>query len=572
VRARLAWPVVIAALLALAAGCSTQAPPAQPSTGTKPGATVEVKVGQSLATSSPATAGAPAATAAAPPPGAGQVAASPAAGTRTEPKGQVVYAIYFSLTPAWLDPQENGAVVTPYAFQYAFHDALVKHLPGQPLAPSLAESYDLAPDFKSATFKLREGIKFHNGDPVTPEDVKFTFENYRGANATVLKEKTERIETPDARTVRFVFKEAFLDFMILYGTPASGAGWVVPKNYYLQVGPDGFKQRPIGAGPYKFVRQEAGNTWELEAFTEYWRKTPSVKTIIIKGVTEDSTRMAMMQTGEADLMYLVPGPMIDLVRQDPKLTLAPVLGASTFWLEFPGWEKPDNPFHDKRVRQAVSLALDRDAINQAEYGGFSQISGNWIPENFEGAIAAPKPERDVARATQLMNEAGFPTGFEVEALTPLPPYGSMGERMITQLREIGIRTKLATMERAAFLAKVGEGPDAFKGIVLHASGAPGDAAGRVRSWATCNGSSSRTCVPEIDEKFAQYDRSVNPQERQKLIAEIQQYIIDNHVFVPLWLQAGIGLQGPRIANKDEIWGALPQFPTVGPYEDIKLKE
>ena len=146
---------------------------------------------------------------------------------------------------------------------------MIKHLPGQPLAPSLAESYEIAPDFKSATFKLRPGIKFHNGDPVTPEDVKFTYENYRGVWAKLFKDKLDRIESPDPRTVRFLFKEPFVDFLVLYGSPASGAGWIVPAKYYQQVGPDGFKKAPIGAGPYKLVRQSADTEFAFEAVPEY---------------------------------------------------------------------------------------------------------------------------------------------------------------------------------------------------------------------------------------------------------------------------------------------------------------
>ena len=551
------WLLTVGLAISVLAGCSS--PP--------PAVSTETKTGQKAA-EAPKTVASPTAVPATAP----ATAASPAADPRGEPKGKFVYAFYTSPAPAWLDPQENPAVITPYFVQYALHDALVKHLPHEPLAPSLAASYEIAPDFKSATFKLREGITFHNGDLVMPEDVKFTFENYRGANAKILKDKTERIETPDARTVKFVFKEPFLDFPILYGTPASGAGWVVPKKYYEQVGPDGFKQNPIGAGPYKLVRQVAGQELEFEAFTDYWRRTPSAHTILIKAVPEVTTRVAMLQAGEADLTYPIPGSLLETVKQDPRLSLVPVLGVSTFWLEFPGWEKPSSPFHDKRVRDAISLAIDRDAINQAEYGGFSHIIGNWIPESLPGAIKAPKREHDVTKAKQLMVEAGLADGFEVEDLTPIASQESHAQRVITYLREIGIRTKLNTMEQAAFFAKTTAGPDAFKGIVLNASGAPGDAAGRIRSIATCKGSSSRTCVPEIDTKLAQYDKSVDPQERDKLVAEIQQYMIEEQIFVPLYLQAGISAVGPRIANKDEILGVLPQFPAVGPYEDIRLKE
>ena len=512
----------------------------------------------------------PAATSAASAPVTAKAAASPEAKTRVEPTGRVAYALDFGLAPAWLDPQENPALITPYALQYAYHDALVRHMPGKPFSPSLAESYEIAPDFKSATFQLRNGVKFHNGEPVTPEDVKFTFEKYRGANAKILHDKTERIDLVDNRTIRFVFKEPFLDFEVLYGSPASGAGWVVPKKYYEQVGADGFKQRPIGAGAYKFV-QSSADAWEFEAFTDYWRKTPAVKTLVLKSVVETSTRVAQLQTGEVDFIHSVPGPLLETVQKDANLRLAPVLSV-VFWLEFPGFEKPDNPFHDKRVREAVSLALDQKAISDAETNGlFFLPVGNWIATDWPGAIKGPEPKHDPVRAQQLLAEAGFPNGFEVPELTPLPPFEPVGERVIGQLREIGIRTKLNSMERGVFFQKLTEGPDAFKGIVLNTSGAPGDAASRIRAFAICKGSASRICVPEIDEKFAQYEKSTDRIERERLLTEVQQSMIENHIFPPVYRRVAFTGVGPRVANKpDEVVGAIRQFVTVGPYEDILL--
>ena len=564
---RLAWPLL--GLILLTGGLlGCQQAPSTPQQGaTKPAATTAAPTAAAPAQASPQAAAKTDTS------GAPKTAAAPTAAARTEPKGKVSYAFHTALSPAWLDPQENPALITPYVFQYAIHDALVKHLPGQPFAASLAESYEIAPDFKSATFKLRDGVKFHDGTPVTSEDAKFTFENYRGANSKILKEKTASVETPDARTINFTFTEPFLDFLVLYGSAASGAGWVVPKNYYQQVGPDGFKNNPIGAGPFKFVRQTAGQEIEFEAVADYWRKAPHAKTLVIRGVPEDSTRVAQLQAGEIDAMNLVPGQLLDTVRNDPNLRLAPVAGSS-FWMEMTGWEKPDSSFHDKRVRQAVSLALDRQALSDAESGGLSQPLGNWIPPQWPAAIEAPVFPHDPARARQLLAEAGFPNGFEVSQLTPLPPYFSLAERIITQLREVGIRVnRLNQMERGAFSEAVTQGPEGLPGMVLNISGNPGDAAGRIRAFVVCNGSSSRTCVPEIDQKFQQYESSANPDERERLIAEIQQQVLDDYIFIPVYRLAFIGGLGPRVTNEwDQVFGAIPQYSHLGPYEDIQLRE
>jgi peptide/nickel transport system substrate-binding protein len=523
-----------------------------------PAATAETRVNvpQSISTAAPASA-------------AAQPAAAPASG-RPQPTGQFNYVWHTTISPAWFDPQENPPQITPYNFAYALHDALVKHMPGQPFAPSLAESYEVAPDSLSATFKLRQGIKFHNGDAVTPEDVQFTFEQYRGANAKILHDKTSRIDLVDDRTIQFHFKSPFLDFLTLYGCAASGAGWVVPKAYYQKVGPDGFKQQPIGAGPYRFVSQQSGTQVVFEAFTDYWRKTPNVKTLVMRGVAEDSTRVALLQTGDADVANLIPGQLLDAVRRDPKLRLAPVK-AGPVWLELGALDGPDSPLKDIRVRQAVSLTLDRKAINDAEQGGLGLFEGNWVPEDWPGTLARPQPPFDLAKAKQLMAEAGVAEGFEVSKITPLPPYSSWAERIASQLRAINIRTQVNNMERGAFYERLAPGPNRLSGFVMQLSGEPGDAAARLRENATCDGPFSGICIPDVSDRIQRYDASVDPQERKKLLDEAQTYLLDNYLMVPVLRQALIHGLGPRLANPvEEIEGAIPQYVYTGPWEDVRL--
>ena len=126
-------------------------------------------------------------------------------------------------------------------------------MPGNPWAPSLAESWTMSTDGLTYEFVLRKSARFHNGDPVTPEDVKFSFERYKGGEATTLKARVAAVEIVDREGVRFRMKQPWPDFMTFYATPASGAGWIVPKKYIERVGDDGFKKAPIGAGPYRFA-------------------------------------------------------------------------------------------------------------------------------------------------------------------------------------------------------------------------------------------------------------------------------------------------------------------------------
>src|SRR5207247_4597418 len=178
---------------------------------------------------------------------------------------QVTWGVHINLAPTWLDPAEASGIITPYMIYYALHDALAKPMPGQLLAPSLAESWTVSKDHLAYEFLLRQGIRFHNGDPITAEDVKFSFERYLGAAAKTLKDRVAAVEVVDPRRVRVRLKQPRPDFMTLY-TPAPRAGWIVPQTYAEQVGDEGFKQAPIGAGPYRFVLFKPGVETSLAAF------------------------------------------------------------------------------------------------------------------------------------------------------------------------------------------------------------------------------------------------------------------------------------------------------------------
>src|SRR5713226_7589550 len=203
------------------------------------------------------------------------------------PAGQITWAAHVSIIPAWFDPAETTGIATPFMVLYALHDALVKPMPGQAMASSLADSWSASRDGLVYEFALRQGVRFHNGDPVTAEDVKFSFERYRGASARVLKEKVAAVEVVDPRRVRFRLHRPWPDFMEYYASLTTGAGWIVPRKYVEQVGDEGFRRSPVGAGPYRFVSFNPGIELVLEANEHYWRKVPSVKRLVLRVVPDD---------------------------------------------------------------------------------------------------------------------------------------------------------------------------------------------------------------------------------------------------------------------------------------------
>ena len=280
------------------------------------------------------------------------------------PQGQLTWAVHVSIAPTWFDPAETSGIITPYMMLYALHDALVKPMPGNQAAPSLAESWSVSPDGLAYEFVLRRGVKFHNGEPVTADDVKFSFERYRGAAAKPLKDAVTAIDTPDPGRVVIRLKRPWPDFMTFY-TGATGASWIVPRKYVEKVGDEGFKKAPIGAGPYRFVSFTPGVELVLEAFDQFWRKAPSVKRLVLKAVPDEATRLAALKRGEVDIAYAIRGALAEELRRTPGLALRPNVGQAAFFIYFTEQWDPKSPFSDRRVRLALSHAIDRQEINQA---------------------------------------------------------------------------------------------------------------------------------------------------------------------------------------------------------------
>ena len=181
------------------------------------------------------------------------------------PEGTLTWGVHITLAPRWFDPAEMESLITPFMVMDALHEGMVKAMPDHPMWPSLAESWKASADGRVYDFTLRKGVKFHNGDTLTADDVKFSFDRYKGTAAATLKERVATVETPGPLHVRIRLKNPWPDFMTFYAA-ASGAGWIVPKKYVEKVGDEGHKKAPVGAGPYKFVSFTPGVELVFEAF------------------------------------------------------------------------------------------------------------------------------------------------------------------------------------------------------------------------------------------------------------------------------------------------------------------
>jgi peptide/nickel transport system substrate-binding protein len=480
--------------------------------------------------------------------------------------GQLTWAVHITLAPTWFDPAETPGLITPYMLMYALHDALLKPMPGQASAPSLAESWSASPDGLSYEFVLRKGARFHNGEPVTAEDVKFSLERYRGAANKTLKANVAAVEISDPRRLRVKLKKPWPDFMTFY-TSATGAGWIVPKKYVEQVGEDGYKKAPIGAGPYKFVSFTPGVELVLEAFDQYWRKPPSVKRLVFRVIPDEATRLAALKRGEVDIAYSIRGELAEEVQRVPGLALKPTVIQSPFWLYFPEQWDPKSPWHDRRVRQAVNVAVDRKGASQALTLGHSPITGSIIPVGFDFFWQPPAPVHDPARAKKLLAEAGYANGFDAGEYFCDVAYANLGEAVVNDLAGIGVKLKMRPLERAAFWQ--GYSDKKYKNVVQTASGAFGNAATRLENFVISGGTYVYGTYPDLDGLFQEQAAELDKKKREAILAKIQQLVHDKAMFAPIWQLAFLNAVGPRVA--DSGLGLIPGHAYSAPYEDLKLK-
>ena len=493
--------------------------------------------------------------------------AGPAAAPAGQPAGQMTWGVHISLAPTWFDPAETPGIITPFMVLYALHDGMVKGMPGNAQAPSLAESWVASEDGLNYEFTVRKGVRFHNGDVLTSEDVKFSFERYRGNSAKQIKERVAAIETPDPHKVIFRLKSPWPDFLTFYSS-ATGAGWIVPRKYVEKVGDEGYKKAPVGAGPYKLVSFTPGVELVLEAFEGFWRKKPTVKRLVFKMIPDEATRLAALKRGEIDIVYSVRGELAEELQRTKGLTLKPGVIPSPFWLYFADQWDPRSPWSKLQVRQAAYLAIDHKSINQALTLGYSRITGSIVPDTFEYFWKPPAPAHDAAKARKLLAEAGYPNGFDAGDYFCDSTYSNLAEAVLNNLQAIGIRAKLRPIERAAFIKGYSE--KSYRNIIQGGSGAFGNAATRLEAFVVKDGSYVYGSYADLDEMFARQAMELDRGKREATLHAMQKEVHDRAIFAHLWQLAFINGHGPRV--KESGLGLIPGFAYSGPYEDLALVE
>jgi peptide/nickel transport system substrate-binding protein len=483
------------------------------------------------------------------------------------PMGTLKMAIHPSLSADWLDPGTTPSLTgTTNMALYLIHDALVKAMPDGFMTPCLAESWTVSPDYKVYEFKLRKGVKFHNGDVMTADDVLFSFWRNKSLHAKSIHSKVEKAEAVDPYFVRFQFKEPFPDFSEFFSPGESTILWIVPKKYVEKVGDAGFKKNPIGAGPYKFVEFVPGVRIVGEAFEGYWRKVPPIKRIELHTIPDTGTRLAMLRRGEMDVAFFMTDVFYEDAKKDSKLKLLHPRSPTKMVLNMTTQWDPKSPWSDPRVRLAASLAIDRKTLADIHHPG-THPAGSIGLEGDPLAVEFPPDPYDPERAKKLLAEAGYPKGFHAGKFYPYDgPYRAYGEQLTTYWKAVGITVDTILLERPAWLAARNGGK--FEGSVfIDTTAGSVTIAGRLEYLRNA----CRNCAiyPDVQAVWDQYKREVNPQGRKDLIIRLQKLIHEKKMFIPLNQLCSPAAFSPRVKGNPYRIQPVVWFPA--PFEDMELE-
>jgi peptide/nickel transport system substrate-binding protein len=340
------------------------------------------------------------------------------------------------------------------------------------IVPQLALGYETSADGKSVTIALRPGVKFHDGEPMDAEAVKFSLERHLTLTGSFRKPELaaiDRIEAPDPATVKILLKQPFSP---LIAQLADRAGMIVSPKAASATG-DKFGLKPVCAGPFKFVERVQQDRIVLERFTEYWNAANvHIDRVIFRPVTDSTVRLANLKAGSLDLIERALATDLNDIKADPTLHLAtvPELGYQGITLNVGKSDAAKTSFADPRVRAAFSFSIDRKAITDVVFNGEFLPGNQWVsPRSPYYQESLPVPARDVEKAKALLAEAGVKAPVIIDLMVPNnPEIRQVAEVIQSMAGEAGFDVRIRVTEFATSLKEAEEGR--FQAYLLNWSG------------------------------------------------------------------------------------------------------
>ena len=370
------------------------------------------------------------------------------------PTGKLTVAL--PSEPATLDPHKSSTRYN-YTFNSNMFEGLYIRNDKAELVPALAESVAVTPDGLTYTFRLRKGVRFHDGSAMTADDVKFSIDRAidpatKNPLLSFIK-SIDKVDIVNPDTVVIKLKERDAIFL----KKLAFAGWIVPKKYLQTVGEEGFAKKPVGTGPFKFVSRAINEQIEMEANDMHWGWVPKVKTLVMRTVPEDAVRLAMLQTGEADVVAEMPPPLVDRISAIKGVKTLSHPSGEIYWLVFNIKDgAKDSPLLNQKVRRALNHAVDRQAIISSVLKNQAVTIAGVLAPSVAAVDKNLKPYAyDPALAKKMLAEAGYPNGFKIDMFSSVGRYTldkDVSLAIANNLKAVGVDVNLNLWESSKWVA------------------------------------------------------------------------------------------------------------------------
>ncbi|ANF56324.1 ABC transporter substrate-binding protein [Halotalea alkalilenta] len=433
--------------------------------------------------------------------------------------------------PAALDPGflREAATLVDNVF-----DTLVMRDDQMRLAPGLATEWRVIDD-QTWEFELRPGVKFHNGEPFDAEAVKFTFDRILdpAANAPTISyvRTISEVEIVDADTVRF---HTTGPDPLLPSRLSRYPAYIVPPGYLREAGEQKFASAPVGTGPYRVAEFVRDDHLTMVANPDYWRGAPELERVIWRPIPEATARVAALLSGEVQLAESIPADLAQVIESNPELRLDRVEnGGLTLYL---GLKSDEPPLDDPRVREALSLAIDRQAVVSRLLRGFATVHGSQASPLDHGYLELPAPDYDPERARQLLAEAGYGDGFEIRMQAPRRYNASadVGQYLAQAFGQIGVKVSLEIPEWSVYTQQVPSGSQAPIYMLGWGSTQTLDADAALYPILRSGEPYSTVRDAELDQLLDRSRQMLDEQERIELLAAVQQRVVDQRLLLTLY--------------------------------------
>ena len=465
------------------------------------------------------------------------------------------FKLGMSSPPTSMDPHFYNLVPNLNVSDHIF-ETLVTFDPDMKVVPALAESWKLVND-TTWEFKLRKGVKFHDGSEFTADDVAWSIDR----PATIVNSPgkfdtyTKAIITKtivDPHTIRFTTKEAYplmlQDLALVY---------MVSKKATQGVASDEFASGKgmVGTGPYKFVKFQRDDRVELARNDDYWGKKPAWSKVTLRFIPNDATRTAALLAGDVQAIENVPTPDLTRIRGDAKLSMFSKVSNRLIYLyadtarsksplvtDKEGKPLDKNPLQDIRVRKALSMAINREAIKERVMEGLSVPAANLVPINLFGFNPQLHDKYDAEGAKKLLAEAGYPNGFGLTIDTPNNRYIN-DERIVQTVAQmwsrIGVNTKVEGMPMAVYASRGAKGE--YSMGLLGWAAQTGEASSPLRALMACQDPSKgfggfnwlKYCNPKLDQALVKALGSINDADRLKSLQEAAAIGLGDYALIPI---------------------------------------